>query len=76
MSVCAMAGILAECLSADESALCLPCTELEIGESVQNLTVRCARGWTRNRYEKWLADDQARVAERTARTAKGYSRFE
>ena len=76
MSVCAMAGILAECLSADESALCRPCTELEIGESVQNLTVRCAKGWTRNRYEKWLGEEQARVDEKSARTAKGRSRFE
>ncbi len=66
---CPMSGILAACLSVERDALCMPCTEHELGETWPHLRTRTARGWPKGKYHRWLVDqfvvidkrDRARV---------------
>lgn len=73
---CSMTGILAECLAGPGPAWCLPCCELELGESMMNISARTGQGVPKGKFYRDLERKQAEDSRDLAGRASGWSRYE
>lgn len=73
---CFMAEIFVSCLAGEGPAWCLPCCELELGESMTNISARTGQGIPKGKFYRELERVQAQDARDAASRPRGVSRFE
>lgn len=71
-----MAGILAQCLHPDEDRICVPCCELQLGESLSDIQKRTNRGIPKGKYYRDLINAREAAIVASRGKARGFSPYE